>query len=168
MWKLTWFGGNAGITTVSESSSEPITAFFVYGTLQTGECRARCWPHPAVSIEDATIVGQLHNLGPYPALVEGNHEIAGELWRLAPEHLPRTLEVLDAVEAAAGEGKLYERRIVHCRLSRTENQAAAVAAYAYFYARPARLAKTPVIVASADGRCYWKHVAHRPTTMEDY
>lgn len=148
----------------SEIVFEPIAAVFVYGTLQTGECRAGCWPHRPKSIEHATIRGRLHDLGPYPALAEGEDLIAGELWLLEPEHMPRTLEVLDAVEAAAGEGKLYERRLVTCRLGDSTSRQA----FAYYFAHPERLARFPVIPPGADGRCHWKRVAsHRIATWND-
>src|SRR5436853_6029420 len=38
---------------------QPITALFVYGTLQRGQCREQFWPHPPISVEGATIRGQL-------------------------------------------------------------------------------------------------------------
>ncbi len=138
--------------------SGAVCAVFVYGTLQRGECRAHHWPHPPRQIEDATIRGRLYNLGPYPALAPGDDTVAGELWTIAPEHFQETLAVLDEVEAAAGTGQLYQRRLVMCSTASGRE----VAAYVYFYARPHALAAYPTIAPSADGRCHWKQVAGRP------
>lgn len=140
------------------SGDPPVCAVFVYGTLQQGECRVRYWPHPPRQVEDATIRGRLYNLGPFPALTEGDDAVAGELWTLAPEHLERTLEVLDEVEATAGPGELYQRRLVTCR---TASGREAIA-HVYFYARPEELQGYPTIAPSDDGRCHWKHVSDRP------
>src|SRR5687768_17088800 len=57
--------------------SESISAVFVYGTLKQGDVRAHLWPRPPQSIEPAVIRGRMHDLGPYPALVDGGDPIAG-------------------------------------------------------------------------------------------
>lgn len=133
--------------------NDPISAVFVYGTLKRGEVRARFWPRPAVSVEAAVIQGQMHDLGPYPALVDGQHQIAGELWRLAPEDMPETLRVLDAIECYDQGGvDLYVRRAVQGRTASGE----AFQAYAYFYGQPERIARYPVVAPDInDGLCRW-------------
>ena len=142
----------------SVSGDSTVCAVFVYGTLQRGECRARYWPHPPQQVEDATIRGRLYNLGPFPALAAGDDAVAGELWTIAHEHIEHTLVVLDEVEAAAGPGQLYQRRLVTCRTASGREAAAQV----YFYARPDELQAYPTIAPSDDGRCHWKHVTNRP------
>ena len=129
-----------------------ITALFVYGTLQRGQCREQFWPHPPTRVESATVRGQLRDLGPYPALIEGDALVGGEVWRLAPEHVPRTLAVLDEVEdVAVGEAGLYARRIVECRTGDGQT----VRAYAYYYSRPQEIAHHPRVPPGGDGVCRW-------------
>ena len=60
---------------------------FVYGTLKRGEVRETSWPRQPVSIEWGTLAGRLHDLGPYPALVEGEDKVLGELWQVEPADL---------------------------------------------------------------------------------
>jgi gamma-glutamylcyclotransferase (GGCT)/AIG2-like uncharacterized protein YtfP len=130
-----------------------ITAIFVYGTLKRGQCREHCWPHLPLRVEGATIRGRLLDLGPYPALVEGDDLIAGEVWHLATEHMPHTLAVLDEVEdAAVGEVGLYARRLVECRTPTGES----VQAYAYYYSRPHDISHCPMVRAGSDGLCRWQ------------
>jgi gamma-glutamylcyclotransferase (GGCT)/AIG2-like uncharacterized protein YtfP len=129
----------------------PITVLFVYGTLQRGQCRERCWPHAPRRVEPAVVRGRLYDLGPYPALVEGDDLVGGEAWHLAPEHVPRTLTVLDEVEdVAAGEAGLYARRVVECR-----EASETVRAYAYYYSRPHDIAHHPRVPPGEDGVCRW-------------
>jgi gamma-glutamylcyclotransferase (GGCT)/AIG2-like uncharacterized protein YtfP len=139
--------------TLSHSSmDQPITVLFVYGTLQRGQCRERFWPHPALRVEPAVVRGRLYDLGPYPALVEGDDLVGGEAWHLAPEHIPHTLTVLDEVEdAAVGEAGLYARRIVECRQGNDET----VQAYAYHYSRPWEIAHHVRVAPGDDGICRW-------------
>jgi gamma-glutamylcyclotransferase (GGCT)/AIG2-like uncharacterized protein YtfP len=82
-------------------------AIFVYGTLQRGQVRERCWPRPALRVEPATVRGWLFDLGPYPALVvpaagEVADTIAGELWHVAADDLEVTLAALDRIEGFQG------------------------------------------------------------------
>lgn len=91
-----------------------VTAFFVYGTLQRGQCRQRCWPVPAEHIERAFVRGQLYDLGEYPALLAGDDWVAGERWELAAADMELALQVLDRVEGYAqpGEADLYDRQVM--------------------------------------------------------
>jgi gamma-glutamylcyclotransferase (GGCT)/AIG2-like uncharacterized protein YtfP len=133
--------------------AEPTAAVFVYGTLKQGEVRARSWPRPALSIEPAEIRARMHDLGPYPAIVEGDDRIAGELWRFAEGDMAETLRVLDAVECFEhGGADLYVRRIV----SGLTATGASFQAFAYFYGAPDRIAHTPIIASGADGLCRWQ------------
>ena len=62
----------------------PTVHFFVYGTLKRGQCRAKCWPLPALDIKVAWTFGQLYDLGPYPALLADGRptadRVVGQLW----------------------------------------------------------------------------------------
>lgn len=113
--------------------SDPITAFFVYGTLKQGECRETSWPYPPTSVTAATTQGRLYDLGPYPALVRGEDTVVGELWTVTPEHLKSTLRVLDRIEGYRPDAStnLYEREVVECR----PDDGAIHHAWTYFYSQ---------------------------------
>lgn len=89
-----------------------LNALFVYGTLQQGHLRSRMWPHPPQSIRKALARGRLLDLGAYPGLISGDDWVLGELWILAMDHMPKTVEVLDQVEGydSATDRGLYIRR----------------------------------------------------------
>ncbi|MCI0359106.1 MAG: gamma-glutamylcyclotransferase [Planctomycetaceae bacterium] len=133
-------------------SGESPTGIFVYGTLQRGQVRERCWPRTPIAVEPATVRGALFDLGPYPALVEGDDTVAGELWRFALEDMPATLSALDAVEGFAGrEDDLYRRVIVTC------TAATGVAnAWTYRLARASLLQSARRIAPGASGICAWQ------------
>jgi gamma-glutamylcyclotransferase (GGCT)/AIG2-like uncharacterized protein YtfP len=125
---------------------------FVYGTLKRGEVRERMWPRGAVSIEEATARGRLYDLGTYPALVDGDDVIRGELWHVSAEDFQMTLDVLDAIECYGNdEVDLYVRRIIECRTLGGEPRRA----YTYFFANPNELDGVPVVSPDADGFCRW-------------
>ena len=132
-------------------TNEP-TAVFVYGTLQRGEVRERCWPRPPISVEAATVRGALYDLGPYPALVTGDDTVAGELWRIAPGDMAATLAALDRVEGFAGSSDdLYRRVIVECQAA-----AGGTPAWTYHLANLSLLRTATRIPPGGDGRCLWK------------
>ena len=109
------------------------------------------WPRPPVRVERATTRGRLHDLGSYPALVEGSDLVTGELWHLKPEDLEVTLEALDRVECyGIDDVDLYERRVIEC-----QTQDGLVLAYAYLFANPAELTNVSVIQPGPDGCCRW-------------
>jgi gamma-glutamylcyclotransferase (GGCT)/AIG2-like uncharacterized protein YtfP len=127
--------------------------FFVYGTLQQGEVRAKLWPRAPLRVEPAFTLAKMHDLGPYPAIVEGDDRIRGELWTLAPEDADVTLAALDAVEGyKQGGPDWYVRRLVTCHTF----DGACHEAFAYFWANPATIAHTPLIPPDAEGYCDWK------------
>jgi gamma-glutamylcyclotransferase (GGCT)/AIG2-like uncharacterized protein YtfP len=132
--------------------SPPIESIFVYGTLQRGEVRERCWPRKPVRIEWATIRGQLRDLGDYPALVVGEDLILGELWHIAEADMTATLKALDEVEwFGQDECDLYIREIVTCRTLSGEERPA----YTYRYAQLAKIAQSPIVLPGQDGFCHW-------------
>ena len=131
-------------------SPEPL-AIFVYGTLKQGEVRERCWPRPPVSVESATACGALYDLGSYPALVEGQDTVAGELWTLEPADMQATLAALDRVEGFAGQpDDWYRRVVIEC-----QTDTAVVRAWTYRFAQPDRLHDQQRIAPNNQGVCVW-------------
>jgi gamma-glutamylcyclotransferase (GGCT)/AIG2-like uncharacterized protein YtfP len=132
--------------------------FFVYGTLQRGEERAKFWPRPPLQIEMAYTIARMHDLGPYPALLEGDDRVRGELWTLAEADVSTTLEALDVVEGFnQGGADWYVRRVIECFTldGRRHN------AYSYFWGGRYDIADTPVVSANAEGFCDWKEFKTR-------
>lgn len=125
---------------------------FVYGTLKRGELRESNWPRLPIRIEWATLPGQLRDLGPYPALLEGGDQVLGELWEVAPQDLPITLRTLDAIEGFGQGGEdLYVRRIVTCYSLAGERRDG----FTYYFAHPEDIAAKPLVVPDRDGFCQW-------------
>jgi gamma-glutamylcyclotransferase (GGCT)/AIG2-like uncharacterized protein YtfP len=114
-----------------------LTKVFVYGTLKRQQLRAGVWPHPPLAIRPAIVCGSLYDLGPYPAIAAGEDWVLGELWELSPGEMPRTLEVLDAVEGyrLGASDNEYLRIITEVTLEDGERQAA----FAYQIADPRHL-----------------------------
>jgi gamma-glutamylcyclotransferase (GGCT)/AIG2-like uncharacterized protein YtfP len=132
--------------------AEPHLPVFVYGTLQRGQERGNRWPFPPVKVEWATVRGRIHDLGPYPALVDGSDLVLGELWHLRPEHLDETLRALDAIECfGVDEVDLYVRRVVDCQTLSGQSYRAHV----YFLADPSSSAAAPAVPPDARGYCRW-------------
>ncbi len=130
-------------------------SIFVYGTLQRGEQRAHCWPRSPLCIDWATVRGELHDLGEYPALVAGEDLILGELWRFAEPDLETTLAVLDHIEWFGQDDQdLYVRQLLPCRiLSGDQRQV-----YTYRFAQPSEIALSPIVMPDPDGFRRWtKH-----------
>jgi gamma-glutamylcyclotransferase (GGCT)/AIG2-like uncharacterized protein YtfP len=134
--------------------------FFVYGTLQRGQERAKFWPRPPLSVETAFTLARLHDLGPYPAMIEGADRVRGELWTLAEGDLAQTLDVLDAVEGYnQGGADWYVRRVIECSTLDGRRHAG----YSYFWGGRHDISATPVVSAGADGFCDWKEFKTRTT-----
>jgi gamma-glutamylcyclotransferase (GGCT)/AIG2-like uncharacterized protein YtfP len=127
--------------------------FFVYGTLQRGEERAKFWPRPPLLVEAAYSWARLHDLGPYPAMVEGSDRVRGELWTLAEADIPATLEVLDRVEGFnQGGPDWYVRRVIECSTLDGRRHEA----YSYFWGGREDIRHTPIVAANTEGFCDWK------------
>ena len=132
--------------------SDAIDTIFVYGTLQRGELRESCWPRRPLRIEWGTIRGALKDLGEYPALVDGQDLILGELWHFAATDVVATLATLDEIEwYGQDDNDLYVRETVTCHNASGEPRQA----YTYRYAKPREIALAPVVVPAADGFCRW-------------
>lgn len=108
------------------------TAFFVYGTLKRGQLnRPLIEPHARL-VERAHTRGQLFDVGLFPALVEGEGTVHGELVQFDAMDVPRLLSVIDGLEDFRPEdpgGSMYVRRIVEVTTESNHR----VLAHAYFY-----------------------------------
>jgi gamma-glutamylcyclotransferase (GGCT)/AIG2-like uncharacterized protein YtfP len=125
---------------------------FVYGTLKTNEVRAQKWPHTPLRIEPAVARGALFDLGPYPALTDGEDSILGEAWFIAAEYLKETISILDQIECFGVDNvDLYVRRVIPVTLASGAEQDA----YAYFIADPASLKHSKRITPNERGHCVW-------------
>ena len=130
-----------------------INAVFVYGTLKRGQERECCWPRPPLAVIPAVTTGELHDLGPYPAMIAGNDQVLGEVWQLAPDDVPETLRVLDEVECfGVDDVDLYVRSAVTCRAIADGRD---LLAYAYFLAAEEDARRHPQVEANADGYVSW-------------
>jgi gamma-glutamylcyclotransferase (GGCT)/AIG2-like uncharacterized protein YtfP len=88
---------------------------FVYGTLKIGQSRGGLFSEMisgGFEIKQATIKGKLYDLGPYPAVVEGEDTVHGEAVVLKDGLIDKMIPVLDRIEGYYGEGSshnLYNR-----------------------------------------------------------
>lgn len=89
-------------------------AFFTYGTLKRGECRAGLWPARPLRIQPAWIRASLYGRFDYPAITAGNDRVSGELWTFRKSDVSSVIERLDKIEGTnqPGEPDLYLREIV--------------------------------------------------------
>ncbi|NOX52864.1 MAG: gamma-glutamylcyclotransferase [Planctomycetes bacterium] len=134
--------------------SEPVCAVFVYGTLMRGGSREGLWPRRPQRIERGKAQGVLYDLGPYPAMVEGDGQVGGELWEFAPADMAETLDRLDQIEGyvPGDPNSLYVRRIIRCQ---TESRATALA-FCYFFAKLEALTGAHLVPPGPDGVARWK------------
>ena len=118
-------------------------AFFVYGTLKRGQANFSLVAAAVRAVVPATIRARLYDVGPFPALAEGDEAVRGEVLTVDPAELPRLLAVLDDLEgylSADPAGSMYLRRVV----TAATDDGREVAAFAYFYNRdPAGLRHLP-------------------------
>jgi gamma-glutamylcyclotransferase (GGCT)/AIG2-like uncharacterized protein YtfP len=132
---------------------------FVYGTLQRGEQRAPQWPRQPLDVQWATTRGKLHEPGDYPALVDGTDRVLGELWSMAPEDLPLTLQILDSIEGfAQGDEDLYLRRVVEC----VTIAGVVRRAHTYFFAHPDQIMDQPILAHGPHGLVHWRRLNPQP------
>lgn len=107
-------------------------AFFVYGTLKRGEINHRLLAPYLVSVEAARLAGSLYDVGEFPALLQGDGTVHGDLIRIDPDRLPDLLPVLDRLEECIpddDEASLYHRRVVTV----TTESGVGETAFVYFY-----------------------------------
>lgn len=127
---------------------------FVYGTLKRGQCRENAWPRVPVSVFDAWVLGELYDLGDYPALVPGSERVVGEVWTIPSQDVDATLRVLDEIEGYRNQpNDLYRRDDVDCwAMGATRS----FRALTYLYARP--LAEQLKVCPNSQGECIWPQV----------
>ena len=86
--------------------------FFVYGTLIKGMGNDVLIPDEAKRIKGYT-KGRMYNVGLFPAVVDGNDKIHGEIVFVPSFLYKRTMRVLDTLEGYHGkDDDMYKRRIV--------------------------------------------------------
>lgn len=103
-----------------QPESQKLTSIFVYGTLQRGQSRAKCWPRNPIWIAPGVVHARLVNFGPYPAMVRSEDpadRVYGEVWTFQAADLKATLKVLDWIEGfdPAGSFSEYVRRPVEAK-----------------------------------------------------
>src|SRR4051812_6642291 len=114
-----------------------VGAFFVYGTLKRGQANYPLIAPYVRAVEPATVRGLLFDHGPFPALVEGEGRVQGELVTLDPDDLGAALPIVDRLEDFRPDdpaGSMYLRRVVEVETVGGER----AQAYAYFYNRDPR------------------------------
>lgn len=105
---------------------------FVYGTLKQGQLNARLLEPFARTVEPAWTHGVLFDVGEFPALIQGDGAVRGELVRLDPATIPAALALVDRLEEYQADDEpssMYLRRIVDVWTDRGEQERA----YIYFY-----------------------------------
>jgi gamma-glutamylcyclotransferase (GGCT)/AIG2-like uncharacterized protein YtfP len=136
--------------------ARPPSALFVYGTLKRGEINHALISPFARSIEPATIRGRLYDVGGFPALVDGDEIVHGELVWVEAETMASLMAILDRLEnyqAAAPQSSMYIRQIVKvcCR-------GVPQTAYTYLY-NPNHPALLPLHALRAIDDGVWRGVA---------
>jgi gamma-glutamylcyclotransferase (GGCT)/AIG2-like uncharacterized protein YtfP len=96
--------------------------------------------------------GRLYDLGSFPALVDAEGWVAGELWYLADNDFEISLRLLDRIEGHYGNpDDLYVRREADCQTETGER----TRCYAYYFAHPEDLGADQLIPADDSGRAVW-------------
>ena len=110
-----------------------IDSIFVYGTLKQHQLRASMWPCTPDLIRPAMIRAALYDTGPFPAILDGQDCVLGELWTLDLLDIVETLSVLDEAEGfdSSRNDNLYAR----IETDATLEDGTRVRAYVYQYAR---------------------------------
>jgi gamma-glutamylcyclotransferase (GGCT)/AIG2-like uncharacterized protein YtfP len=138
-------------------NNDSIYAFFVYGTLKRNQLRSGLWPRKPRHVHPATVVGDLYDLGPYPAACDGNSRILGEVWEFHPEDMQETCSVLDRIEGydPIGTTNEYVRVAVQATILDESGSSSTMAAWMYHAADQERLKHVRKIPASqlSDGSC---------------
>jgi len=73
------------------------TAFFVYGTLKQNQLRGSMWPRKPLSVVPGIVRARLFDIGPYPAALQGEAWLLGEIWQFQQVDLSETKKVLDQI-----------------------------------------------------------------------
>jgi len=114
--------------------TEEINKFFVYGTLKEGRPLDRMkFADLRTSVEDASIVGSIFSLGPYPTIkLDGKGLVIGEVHTFPEKHVEdirRTMDSIEGYNTTFPDKGLYNRHQVEATLSTGK----VVTAWAYEY-----------------------------------
>jgi gamma-glutamylcyclotransferase (GGCT)/AIG2-like uncharacterized protein YtfP len=122
-------------------NNDSIHAFFVYGTLKRNHLRSGLWPRKPLRVHPATVVGDLYDLGPYPAACDGSGGILGEVWEIHPDDIQETRSVLDRIEGydPSGTTNEYVRVAVLATIFDESGRSSTIAAWMYHAADQERL-----------------------------
>lgn len=104
------------------SEEKKINKFFVYGTLKEGRPLDRKgFADLRVKVQEATIVGNIYNLGWYPTIkLDGKGIVVGEVHTFPEKHAEDIRGMMDRIEgynAARPSQGLYNRHMVKATLA---------------------------------------------------
>lgn len=118
----------------NDANREP-KQFFVYGTLKSDQCRRACWPAKPLKIRKACTPGMLVDLGEYPALIEGQTPVWGEVWSFRASQVASVCAVLDEIECyvPGRSDNLYDRVIGTVQIYGTEEAVGGSKELAWMY-----------------------------------
>lgn len=90
-----------------------MTSFFVYGTLKRGQANFALLAAHAESVDSAVAHGILYDLGAFPALIEGDGDVHGDIVRMAEvsdRHIVPHLDALEGFDPSDPSRSLFVRR----------------------------------------------------------
>lgn len=138
------------------AAMEPIRRIFVYGTLMHGFHNHAAYLAAYPMTRDVgTVMGQLFHLPEgYPALVQGDGQVKGELMTLhgTEQEFSEVIASLDDLEGYRGENgsdNLYVRQIVSVTTAHGAQDA-----FCYYYADCERAARAGTLISSGDWRAF--------------
>jgi gamma-glutamylcyclotransferase (GGCT)/AIG2-like uncharacterized protein YtfP len=110
------------------------TAFFVYGTLKQNQLRGAMWPRKPLSVVPGIVRARLFDIGPYPAALQGEAWLLGEIWQFQQVDLSETKKVLDQIEGfrPGASNNEYLRHVVNAHCFTAEDSDSQVSCWMYF------------------------------------
>jgi gamma-glutamylcyclotransferase (GGCT)/AIG2-like uncharacterized protein YtfP len=148
------------MTTTTKTTTTKQLPFFVYGTLKRDQHNECVWPAKALEVQAGTTSGILYDLGHFPAMVEGDGVVGGEVWFMDEADMEATLQRLDRLEGYNPRGGgLYDRRQVAVTLTTGRDRGTEVICWAYFMPSAERVEEVLgdlVEVQAVDGVATWE------------
>jgi gamma-glutamylcyclotransferase (GGCT)/AIG2-like uncharacterized protein YtfP len=131
------FALGSGVPTCWDQIMPEITNLFVYGTLMPGELNYRQIEKYVINHKPGTIEGILVDLGAYPALIEGEGRVRGDVFEINAD----ALEITDRIEGyyPNRDRCLYLRQKTVVTLE-TKDEATA---WTYLFANPDAIVDCP-------------------------
>ena len=107
------------------------------------------WPRTPLVVEEAWVRGELYDAGAYPALVNGDDKVLGELWTFPKRDFEAIARTLDEIEEYRPNDpySLYNREQIECETASGRR----VIAQTYLYARLKDLPLFKRLLASDGG-----------------